>query len=645
MCGIVGLWGKFSEGDLRCGLASIAHRGPDDEGIMSPGHGVWFGQRRLSIIDLSASGHQPMSAAGVPVTIIYNGEVYNFRELKEELQLAGYSFRGTSDTEVILAMYLAFGDEMLKRLNGIFALAIWDGRSRRLLLARDPVGVKPLYVTRGSRGLAFASEIKALFASKAVPAVVNRRAVLAHLGFLWSPGDQTIAANVSKILPGEAVWLSGPDAVERRWFYADLPIAPVPHVGDSRSIAEGLVSAIRSAVQRQMVSDVPVGAFLSGGLDSSSIVAFAREFAGANGLQCFTIAQSGGSTETEGFADDLPYATRVADHLGVELQTVNVGSEMADRLETMIYHLDEPTADPAALNTLFISELARSQGIKVLLSGSGGDDILTGYRRHYALQQERWWAWLPLGVRRFIAALAGRLPVGHPLVRRIGKALAYADLDEARRLISYFLWVKPETAVCLLRQLDGAEKLSVDDLFSPMLGTLSRFSSTAAPLEKMLYLEGKHFLADHNLNYSDKMGMAAGVEIRVPLLDLEVVEFAARIPINMRQNGAVGKWILKRAMEPYLPHDVIYRPKTGFGAPLRVWFRGRLKPLVDDVFSESAIRSRGLFDVAVVRELLARDAAGQVDATYPIFSMMCIEMWCRRFVDTASNSPKMSQST
>lgn len=633
MCGIVGLWGDFSEPELRSALRSISHRGPDDEGANAVGVGVLFGQRRLAIIDLSPTGHQPMTAPGLDVTIIYNGEVYNFTELRAELERAGYSFRGTSDTEVILAMYLAHGDQMLSRLNGIFALGIWDGRQQRLLLARDPIGVKPLYLTQGRRGLAFASEIKALFASGAVRAEVNRHAALAHLGYLWSPGDQTIAANVTKVLPGEAIWLSAPGRVDQRWFFADLPTGGAPLSGGVDDVASGLRSVLRAAVGRQMVADVPVGAFLSGGLDSSAVVAYAREFTGSKSLQCFTISQSDGSTEAEGFAEDLPFAVKVARHLGVDLHTVQVGPEMADRLESMVYHLDEPTADPAALNTLLIAELARSQGIKVLLSGSGGDDLFTGYRRHYALRQERLWSWLPLDVRRLLSALASHLPVGHPLLRRIGKALAYADLDDVRRLVSYFFWIKPQTAVSLMGQGHGCPALVPEDLFAPMLHTLSRIDAGTEPLEKMLYLEGKHFLADHNLNYADKMGMAAGVEIRVPLLDLEVVDYAAKIPIRMRQHGATGKWIFKRAMEPILPHDVIYRPKTGFGAPLRVWFKGRLRPLVEDVFSESVVSARGLFNYRGVRALLDRDAAGKVDATYTIFSMLCIELWCRRFID------------
>ncbi|MGB8399289.1 asparagine synthase (glutamine-hydrolyzing) [Bradyrhizobium sp.] len=633
MCGIVGLWGRFEAAQLLNGLESIAHRGPDDQGHSVLREDLFVGQRRLSIIDLSSTGHQPMVAAGVPVTIVYNGEIYNYRELRDELLRRGHIFRGGSDTEVILNLYLEYGDAMLARLNGIFALAIWDGRAKRMLLARDPVGVKPLYMSRSARGFAFASEIKALFASGAIAAAVNPGAVLAHLGYLWSPGEETIALGVRKLLPGQALWLSEGAVVEREWFFADLPKPRMFNQADVADVASGLVDSIRTAVRRQMVADVPVGAFLSGGLDSSSIVAFAREFTGGRRLQCFTIAGKEGGAASEGFVDDFPYAVRVAKHLGVDLQTVHVGPEMADRLATMVYHLDEPTADPAALNTLFISELARSQGIKVLLSGSGGDDIFTGYRRHYALNQEHWWIWIPPGLRKLLAGLARRLPVGHPVLRRIGKALSYADYDEAHRLISYFLWLRPEEAIALVRSGNHAAHAGAADLFAPMLRTLSRLDDDTPQLQKMLYLECKHFLADHNLNYADKMGMAAGVEIRVPLLDLEVIKFASEIPLEMRQRGAVGKWVFKKAMEPYLPRDVIYRPKTGFGAPLRLWFRGKLKPLVEDVFSESSLKNRGLFDPRSVAELLTRDTAGKVDATYPIFSMMCIELWCRRFLD------------
>jgi asparagine synthase (glutamine-hydrolysing) len=387
-----------------------------------------------------------------------------------------------------------------------------------------------------------------------------------------------------------------------------------------------------------MVSDVPLGAFLSGGLDSSAVVTFAQQHrqeqgAGASeSLQCFSIEVNQGSAVSEGFTEDLPYAKRVAGHLGVNLHVVQAGKEMMDRLPEMIYLLDEPTPDPAALNTLLISELARSQGIKVLLSGAGGDDIFTGYRRHFALMQEQWWAHWPSPLRAGLSRLASFMPVTNPMTRRIGKALQYADQDIDHRLVSYFLWTSPKQALGLLDPNFRAE-LSVESLYQPMLRTLQDLPFSEIPLNRMLYLECKHFLADHNLNYTDKMGMAAGVEVRVPLLDLDLVDLAGSLPLHMKQRGRTGKWILKKVMEPYLPLDVIYRPKTGFGVPLRNWLHTILKPLVDDVLSETSVRSRGVFDSEAVQQLRLLDRAGRIDATYTIFSMVCLELWCRQYID------------
>ena len=367
------------------------------------------------------------------------------------------------------------------------------------------------------------------------------------------------------------------------------------------------------------------------------MVAFAQQHlqqhsSTASKLQCFSIDVKQGSTTSEGFAEDLPYARRVADHLGVDLHVVQVGDEMMARLAEMVYLLDEPTPDPAALNTLFIAELARSQGIKVLLSGAGGDDIFTGYRRHFALSQERWWAGWPQPMRQGLSALAAMLPVDVALGRRINKAFQYAGQDAEHRLASYFLWLDPTQALHLLTpEFRGG--LDEESLYAPLLQTLTQLPAGTEPLNRMLYLECKHFLADHNLNYPDKMGMAAGVEVRVPLLDLDLVQLAGSLPINMKQRGTVGKWIFKKAMEPYLPHDVIYRPKTGFGVPLRKWLHGVLKPLVDDVLSPRSLMARGIFEPAAVNHLVTADRAGRVDASYTIFGMVCFELWCKQYVD------------
>ena len=504
---------------------------------------------------------------------------------------------------------------------------------------RDPVGVKPLYLAENAYGLVFASEMKSLLRSGAVSPELDPQAVLAHLGFLWSPGRATVVKGVRKVLPGHVIRVKAGRIISDEP-YMPLRFHQLPAPSSAASAAQAVAEAVRTAVQRQMVSDVPLGAFLSGGLDSSAVAAFAQHHRQKEGvgqsarLQCFSIEVQQGSTGSEGFAEDLPYARRVGEHLGVDLHVVQAGKQMMDRLPEMIYLLDEPTPDPAALNTLLISELARSQGIKVLLSGAGGDDIFTGYRRHYALTQERWWSGWPAPLRGGLSGIARRLPVTHPLTRRIGKAFQYAGQDAGHRLVSYFLWSNPALALDLLHP-DFRAGLSTDSLYAPMLQTLSDLPPDEAPLNRMLYLECKHFLADHNLNYTDKMSMAAGVEVRVPLLDPDLMALAGSLPLHMKQRGRIGKWIFKKAMEPYLPHDVIYRPKTGFGVPLRHWLQTILKPLVDDVLSDSSLNARGVFNSTVVQRLRLADQAGRVDATYTIFSIVCLELWCRQFIDGA----------
>lgn len=632
MCGIAGYSGSFQSAALGKMSDRIAHRGPDGHGeFFDVEHKVGLAHRRLSIIDLSATGHQPMLDSAGQIAIVFNGEIYNFRELRAELEKAGHIFRGYSDTEVLLNLYLQDGEAMLQRLNGVFAFAIWDGRCRSVFVARDALGVKPLYYAETNQGVVFSSELKALLVNPEVSREIDSVAVLMHLTYLWCPAPHTILAGVKKLPPGHAMVLSN-GRVQRQWKYYELPYDQKILRVSAEEAAESVAQAVRTAVERQMVADVPVGAFLSGGLDSSAVVAFARQSNPDVRLQCFTIGLE--EAGKDGFADDLPYAMRVAEHLGVDLHTVHVGPEMAQQLEKMIYFLDEPLADPAPLNALFISQLAREHGIKVLLSGAGGDDIFSGYRRHYALQQERFWSWLPGGARHLLAQGASMLPVSNPTLRRVRKAFEYAGLDADERLVSYFYWGQPAQLRKLLSSRYLAE-VDAHQVAEPLLSALDNMPSDAAALNRMLFLESKFFLPDHNLNYTDKMSMATGVEVRVPLLDLDLVSLAARLPVEFKQRGREGKWIFKKAMEKYLPHEVIYRPKTGFGAPLRAWLHSekQLRPLLREVLSDEAIKRRGIFDAGGVQTLIAQDSKGEVDATYTIFSMMCIELWCRIFLD------------
>ncbi len=634
MCGISGISYPpqiaFESRLLHESLRAMAHRGPDDSGIYEDRDaGIGLTHARLSIQDVSSLGHQPMHSPNGEVILVFNGEIYNFRELRQSLELKGVSFQGQSDTEVVLHLYLVEGEMMLSRLNGIFALAVWDRRKETLLLARDGLGVKPLYYSSVDGEFSFASEIKSLLKLSPHIHELDLEAIHRYLSFLWCPGEGTPLKAVRKLLPGYAIQVRAGEIV-RSWCWYQLPIFQTSRImlGEHESIS-GVKDHLAQAVRRQMVADVPVGAFLSGGLDSSAIVAFARET--HPNIPCFTIESVGGAEE--GMTDDLPYARKVARHLGVPLEVVTIdANRMADDLEMMVAQLDEPLADPAPLNVLYISQLARSQGIKVLLSGAGGDDLFTGYRRHRAVQAESLWSWLPKDVRRGLAYSTGKLNQQRPMGRRIRKLFSGAALEGDERLVEYFKWIN-ESELRALYSAETRQKLSSMMATRPMLDFLQPLSKEARPLERMLALEQRFFLSDHNLNYTDKMSMAAGVEVRVPFLDLDLVDFASRVPMTLKQRGGEGKWVLKKALESYLPKDVIYRPKSGFGAPIRRWMRHELRDLLHDLLSSESLTRRGLFEPRAVLELIEANDAGRIDANYTLLAMLCIEIWCRTYLD------------
>lgn len=635
MCGIAGSWARgaaktASDETIERVLHALAHRGPDNHGAYRDADsGVMLLHTRLSIIDLSPAGHQPMLSRDGRVALTFNGEIYNYCELLAELANEDVAFRGHSDTEVLLELYLRDGLAMLPRLNGIFAFAIHDRRSGELLLARDGPGVKPLYFHRSEQGFSFASEIKALLPFMGDDRALDKMALSRYLSFLWCPGEGTPYANVRKLPPGSAMIVKGGE-VTRAWRWYELPArrGTVPDLGKATSI-EAVRNGLRTAVQRQLVADVPVGAFLSGGLDSSAIVAFAREQ--APGLRCFTIEATGG--DDEGETSDLPFARKVAKGLGVGLDVVRVDAAgMARDLETMVWQLDEPLADPAPLNVRYIAHLARSQGIKVLLSGAGGDDLFTGYRRHVALRYEGIWSWLPRPARRVLGHLASLPDQRTGLGRRVGKLFANAAESGDARLAGYFAWTRRADVLALC---GPALRAAIADAKpeQPMLDFLAGIPAGVSRMERLLSLEQRFFLADHNLIYTDKMAMAEGVEVRVPFLDPDLIELAARISDRFKQRGRAGKWVLKKAMEPYLPHDVIYRPKTGFGAPLRRWMRHELRELLGDMLSEASLRRRGLFDPSAVQRLIVENDTGRKDASYTLLALLVIEIWCRQHID------------
>ena len=631
MCGIAGFSGHFDQTLLSTMSKLIAHRGPDDHGqLLIERDGIGLAHRRLSIIDLSKAGRQPMANLEGSLHLTYNGEIYNYRELKSELGQKGYEFQSRSDTEVLLHLYHCYGLDMLARLNGIYAFALWDAGQKQLFVARDGVGIKPLYYCEISKGFLFASEIKAILASDEVPRELDLEALDEHLTFLWTAAPRTMLKAVRKLEPGHAM-LVREGRIVHKWRYYDLPYDGTRVEGTEEEIVEELRRLLKQAVNRQMVSDVPVGAFLSGGLDSSCVVAMMRHVAPSYTPICYSIG-FGDERDLDGSPADLPYARRVGKHLGIDLREITVGPEIISNLERMLYQLDEPQADLASINALLIAERAREDGTKVLLSGAGGDDIFSGYRRHLAL---RLWSLLPMlpgVVRRGLTTWANATRGRNVAMRRIRRAFAHAELRDDKWLASLFAW----SVKSLRYELFAPEvraSLGNRDEFQSLTGSLSRIPHEHDSLNRLLYLEGKHFLSDHNLNYTDKMGMAAGVEIRVPLLDIDLIDFATRIPPKLKQRGRQGKYILKRAMEIFLPRDVVYRPKTGFGVPLRRWLHDELGEFTNDILSEESLRRRGIFQPVAVHRLIRQDGLGRVDGAYLLFAIMCIELWCRLFLD------------
>jgi asparagine synthase (glutamine-hydrolysing) len=591
------------------------------------------------------------------LALVFNGEIYNYLELRRELEAKGHIFHSRTDSEVLLHLYAEHGTDMLQRLNGIFAFAIRDAREARtsttlhqgdIFIARDQLGVKPFYYAETKEGVLFGSELKALLQHSDLSRTLDHIALHYQLAYLWTPAPRTVLAAIKKLPPGSALILRG-GRLHRQWNYYDLPYGRDLLSGSENEIAMELHRRLEVAVARQMVSDVPVGAFLSGGLDSSAVVAMMKRVRPGEEFNCYSIGFAD-ERSVEGNPADMPYARKVATHLGVRLRAIEVGPEVISNLERVLYHLDEPQADPAPINALLIAEQARRDGVKVLLSGAGGDDIFSGYRRHWAVSLEKFWQWMPSGTRGVLAALSRWASGGHgipvmrsPVFRRAAKLFLHADLSSDVRLASYFWW-SGEAMRRSLYAADLAAELAETDTALPLLESLQRIPGERSPLNRMLYLESKHFLPDHNLNYTDKMGMAEGVEVRVPLLDLELVEFAARIPPVMKQKGKVGKAIFKKAMEQDLPREVVYRPKSGFGAPLRRWLREELREQVEDTLSAESLARRNLFDATAVRRIVDLDRAGSIDGAYTIFALMSIELWCRRFLDEVPSSPRHVQA-
>lgn len=652
MCGIAGYYlnnkiQNEKDFSLKEAALRIGHRGPDDNGFFYDlNKSLGFFHNRLSIIDTSQRGHQPMISQNDDYVIVFNGEIYNYEELRSFLnKKKKIKWQGKSDTEVLLNFYIYTQENNLSkkvffnRLNGIFSLAIWDKKGKEILIARDSFGVKPLYYFLCKNGLSFSSEIKGLLEiipksflkTKSIFNELDLDSINRYLTYLWCPGNGTPNKFIKKLDPGHSLIISNEfDSKFINWYAPPVYIPSQDKFNIKKNdVFEKTYFFLRQAVHRQMVSDVPVGAFLSGGLDSSSIVKFAKEK--NSNIACFSIDLKGGSER--GFADDLYYAKKVAKFLKVPLDIISVEADtIISSIENMIWQLDEPLADPAALNVFFISKLARDKGIKVMLSGTGGDDIFTGYRRHYAANYQFLLDLIPARVSNKIYDYSCLLSTNNFYTRRIRKYFSGLNLDKSSRLINYFKWIEKDDLRKLYSKDFLSEIINLNDEV-PMQDFLNSLPKKSDNIEKILNLERRFFLSDHNLNYTDKMSMSAGVEVRVPFLDKDLVNYASKIPSKYKQKGKESKWILKKIMENHLPKDIIYRSKSGFGVPLRKWLKEDLDDWLREVLSKKNINDRGLFRATEVHELIDKNKRGEIDATYTLFSLACIEIWCRKFLN------------
>ena len=623
MCGIAGFLGPWPRALAAAMTDALAHRGPDGAGVFHDAAAeIALGHRRLSIIDLSESGAQPMQLAGGRYTITYNGEIYNYRELRAELAAGGVTFRSTSDTEVLLALYARHGAKCVERLNGIFAFAVWDAERRSLFLARDHLGVKPLYYAALPQGFLFASELKALTLCPDVPRAIDPAAVADHVGFLWTAGEATMLKAVRKLRPGCTLTVDR-SGVRMERFYR-VPVASQ----EVRADAAALAARIDAVVKDQMVADVEVGALLSGGVDSSAIVAAMCRATDPGRITTFCAAVPKVSTAADNFGDDQHFARMVAQRLGVKLIEVPTDADLIGALGDMIWQLDEPTADFAALQTYLLAKEARKNGIKVLLSGVGGDDLFTGYGRHTAGLIYAKLARVP-GLRRFAASLLRPLPptslVGRRL-QRIGELLALPEDRMLAEAMSYSAVPAARRRAVLAPELRAT--VAADGIPAPLRESLDR-TRGRHPVERFLDLELNGFMPDHNLNYTDKMAMQAGVEVRVPLVDHRLVDYAMRIPIDAKIDLRQTKKILRQSQADRLPPEILTRPKQGFGVPLRAWLSGPAREMLEALTAPEVIAARGLFDAAAVADLKRDFYARRVDSAFTLFPLMAIELWCR----------------
>jgi asparagine synthase (glutamine-hydrolysing) len=636
MCGIVGIAYRDPERPvepetLERMCTAIEHRGPDDEGYFLAGP-VGLGMRRLSIIDLSA-GRQPAFNESRSCTLVFNGEIYNYRDLHTELEARGHRFRSAGDTETIVHLYEERGADCVHRLRGMFAFAIWDARARALFLARDRLGIKPLYYVLAPWGIAFASELKALVAAQLTNRELDWSALDMYFRLGYIPAPHSPFRDVKKLEPGQSLlWHPWGSTVLRR--YWDLP----QHRGTPPADAERRVLEwLDESVAAHLVSDVPVAAFLSGGLDSSGVVASAARAGGAP-LHAFTARYHGTGAAP---ADETDLARRLADRYGVRLTIVDIRPDLRDVFEPMVRALDEPHADDSAVPTWALSE-AVGRAYKVALTGIGGDELFAGYRRHIGLLCAEWYGRLPRGARRAAAALAAclREPRDGTLgVNRLKRFLRAGDGST------------PERFLALLTRLPDVPALYAPDL-APLVdgdATRQRFrrlyaeGGDPAGLAAALYLDYKTYLPDDVLALSDRLAMAHSLEVRVPLADHVLVEQVFPLPDHLKVGWWHPKHLLRRALKERLPREHFRAPKRGFVGPTAAWLRQELRAMVLDELSARRIRRLGFFEPDVVARLLSEHFARRHNHQGVLWALLCFSVWHRLYVEQPTHGPTRSR--
>jgi asparagine synthase (glutamine-hydrolysing) len=632
MCGICGVAGQADQQLIEKMLGRIAHRGPDDHGIhlaiSSAGDSIGLGHRRLSIIDLSPAGRGPMSDDARQIWLTYNGEIYNFQSLRSELEAKGYRFRSDTDSEVIIHAWREWGSACLDRLNGMFAFAIWDARDDTLFLARDRLGIKPLYYAETPKGFAFASEIKALLEIPGFKREVDPAALDQFMTFLWTPDPHTIYKGVYKLPPAHyLIYRNGVIDVREYWDVSFDEDDATPEAEWIERVREQTARSVRS----QMISDVPLGAFLSGGLDSSSVVSLMTG-AADHRITTYTFGFRSEDLRYDILEDDVKYAREIGRQFDLDYREAFLQPSVIDLLPKLVYHLDEPVADPAIITSYLICKAAREK-LTVLLSGMGGDEVFAGYPRHVAVKVADAYNLIPEFISRPIVeslpgARPGRLTA---LLRNTKKLARSAALPERERFLGFGTYFNSEDKLDLY---SGDLALATGES-DPYLQHRKFFERVANQdfVNQMLYIDLKLFLPCLNLAYTDKTSMASSVEVRVPLLDHELVELSARIPARLKLKGLTRKYILKKAAEAWIPRKIIHRRKAGFSAPIRAWLVRDLRDMVEELLSEEAVRRRGYFRYEAVRRVIDDNLSGQEDNALKVFQLLTLELWHRTFID------------